>query len=88
MNSIKPTLAVIEALDNGAEDEKRRRKLCIKHNICPECGSPIIRQDYELYDKPKRFLFWTIKGIGWDERRVCSKDKSHYEECWDCPEQY
>ena len=76
---MKPTLKTIQAINDNVCKEKQRRKLCIKNNICPECGAPIIRENYELYDKPGKFLFWTIKGFSWDYRTVCSKNKSHYE---------
>lgn len=60
--------------------EKLLYNTCIKANICPKCGENLIREDYELYDKPKKFLFIKIKGHDWDYRVFCSKNKSHYED--------
>ena len=67
---MKPTLAAIEAIDDEAFKEKKRRELCIKNDICPECGALIIMKNYEVYDKPHRFLFWKIKGCFWDYRYI------------------
>lgn len=63
------------------ENEKTRKKLAISLDICPECGSPIIREDKEPLDTPKRVCFglFVETHIPWGVRKICSKDKSHYE---------
>lgn len=57
--------------------ERERIDLAVSLNICPECGSPLIEERYEKYEKPFLFIF---KGKKWDSRVICSTDKKHYEE--------
>lgn len=78
---MKLTLQQIEEISKNKELERKRVKLCIKNNVCPECGAEIISCNYEKYDKPKKYLFGliTCNGTLWDIRKVCKNDKSHYE---------
>lgn len=64
--------------------EKKRIELSIYLDICPVCGSSIIEEKQEVYDKPKKFLLGliTIRYYNWDYRKICSIDKSHYEGKW------
>lgn len=61
--------------------EHERRELSIQLNICPECGSPIISQNKEIFDKPETFFFGLIKITHkvWNKRKICSVNKKHYE---------
>ena len=78
----KPTLNFLEREQEKRTKEKKRTELAISMNICPMCGAPIKTYEdfWEVYDKPKRFLFGLIKitGTSWDIYEVCSKDDSHY----------
>lgn len=85
---MKPTLEELEKKEQELKNEKRREYLAISLNICPICGSPIIREDYEKYDKPKGWWIFKINGYEWDYRKICSKDKSHYENKYSYDEIY
>lgn len=68
-------------IKNERNYESERKKLSVELNICPECDSPLIMERIEILDKPIRwFLFFKVKRLYWDYRKVCSKDKLHYEE--------
>lgn len=81
----KPTIKELEDSILLEYQEERRRMLAIKLGICPECGSKLIQETTEIFDKPiikEGFLgLWnTIKYYKiWDYRRVCSKNKNHHE---------
>ena len=77
----KPTYSELLLKEDLRLQEANRRRLAIELNICPDCGSPIIRQNIEIFDKPKVYFFGLIKKTSkyWDYRIVCSKDKKHYE---------
>lgn len=76
----KPTLESLEQKEKERKNERKRYFLAISLDICPICGSPIIREDYEKYDKPKGWWIFKSNGYKWDCRKICSKDKSHYED--------
>lgn len=61
--------------------EFKRRELSIQLGFCPECGCPIIDELVEVFEEPKTSFFglFTKYEKKWDNRKVCSKDKSHYE---------
>lgn len=70
-----------EAEEQVKREEWNRRYLSIKLDICPECGCPIVREDVEILDKPVTIFGFPIKRKKiWSKRRICSKDKSHFEE--------
>lgn len=74
-------LAIMIKENNIAEEEKKRYELAVLLDICPCCGSPIVSETREILDKPKKYVFGLIvkKHEDWDYRKICSKDKSHYE---------
>ena len=78
---MKKTLEELELLEYLSKVEKKRSELSIKLKICPICGSPIIHQNYEIFDKPKVYFFGLIikKGYYWDYRETCSQNKEHFE---------
>ena len=78
----KPTIEQLKVIESKKEAERKRIKLAISLDICPCCGSEIIMENVEKYDKPKSYLFGLIKiyEYTWDYRAVCSNKKEHFED--------
>ena len=84
-----PTLEALKEIQEAREKDKKRIELALSLKICPCCGSYIISQPYEPYERPRTvFGIVTSKGKVWDRREVCRKDKSHYESKEDYPRNY
>jgi len=75
------TLSELRQLKIEKDEEDKRRDLSISLGFCPICGCRIIRQNLEILNPPKKYLFGLItkRTKIWDYRTFCSKDKSHYE---------
>jgi len=54
------------------EQEKKHVHVCVRANICPECGEELKSLDYE-----ERRKLSENKYIS-DEQLICSKDITHY----------
>lgn len=80
----KTSLKELRKLEKEMKKEWVRERISISLNICPVCSSHIVRQDEEILEKPKSYLFGLIKVKEriWDVRQICSKDKSHYENAY------
>jgi hypothetical protein len=82
-----PTLKELEAIKQDRDREKKRQELAISLGICPACGSKIIDEPFEKYAKPRKTFFglFVKHGMTWDVRKVCPKNKEHYEEKYNHP---
>lgn len=75
------TLEELQKIHKALKKENKRIDLSISLNLCPICGAKIINQPIEVLEKPEKSFFGLVKihKFVWDIRKICEKDKSHYE---------
>jgi hypothetical protein len=85
----KPSFELLEDLHKQLnerskiyEKEQSRKKMALNLNICSECGSDLIQERVEKFEKPNTYLFGliSIQTKMWKYRKVCSNNVKHYED--------
>lgn len=69
-----PTLEQLKKIIKDREDEQYRRRLCLKENLCPECGSLLIEKE------KTEFLLYIIPFSNFSIKSCISCNFSHKEE--------
>lgn len=61
-------------------DEEERVRLALELSICPVCSGKIIEESEEKLEIPvRKWIFFKTDRKVWYTRKICSADKSHYE---------